>query len=308
MSAPTVAVVIVTYNRSALLSGCLDGLRSQSRPVDAVFIVDNASTDRTREVIEARDDLPIRAIHLSDNTGGAGGFHTGVKAAYEAGFDHIWLMDDDVVAAPDCLAQLLAHGGPAAMVVRQGPDGQLIEKSATRFDLASPLAIKPKTASVDTDYARRDEMPVTVPLENVAFEGFMVARGVVERVGLPDPAYFIFYDDCDWAIRIRRAGYRILAVRDAVMTRQLDFDQQHDLSSWKGYYMYRNLFAVHFRYAENPAVRLKPWLIALVVLLLAPLRGGRKEAGNVWRALRDARGLRHLSAVAAPPGPPPSID
>jgi GT2 family glycosyltransferase len=117
---------------------------------------------------------------------------------------------------------------------------------------------------------------------------------VVRRVGLPDPSYFIFYDDVDFALRARRAGYRIWALRDAVLVRQLDFSQQHDLSSWKGFYMYRNLFAVHFRYGENALVRAKPWLIAAAVVLLSPVRGGRREASNVIRALWAARGMRTL--------------
>lgn len=83
----------------------------------------------------------------------------------------------------------------------------------------------------------------------------------------------------------------IWAIRDAVLVRQLDFDQQHDLAGWKGYYMYRNLFAVHRRYGENAAVRAKPWLITLGVVLLSPLRGGRREARNVVRAVRDSRAM-----------------
>ena len=136
-------------------------------------------------------------------------------------------------------------------------------------------------------------MPARVELENVAFEGFLVRREVVDAIGLPDPSYFIFYDDVDFAIRARRAGFRIWAVRDAVLVRQLDFDQQHALDTWKGFYMYRNLFVVHFRYGENALVRLKPWLIAA--------RGGRCSARcaaagprprNVIRAMRAARGMR----------------
>ena len=73
----------------------------------------------------------------------------------------------------------------------------------------------------------------------------------------------------------------------------LDFDQQHALGSWKGFYMYRNLFVVHFRHGENAAVRAKPWLITAGVVALSPLRGGRDEARNVVRALRSARGMRH---------------
>ena len=58
--------------------------------------------------------------------------------------------------------------------------------------------------------------------------------------------------------------------------------------------MYRNLFVVHLRYGENWAVRMKPLLVVLAVVLLAPLRGGRREAGNVIRAMRDSRGMRSV--------------
>ncbi len=290
----SVAVVVVTFNRADLLVGMLDGLAGQTRLPEAVFVVDNASTDHTRTVLADRTDLPLTAIHAEENTGGAGGFHRGMRAAYDAGFDRIWLMDDDVVPAPGCLAELLAHDGPCLMAVREDREGRLVEKSATRFDLRNPLAIRPKTESVETRYATRAEMPAEVDLDVVAFEGFLVHRRVIDAIGLPDPSYFIFYDDVDFAIRARRAGFAIVAVRDAVLVRQLDFDQQHALDTWKGYYMYRNLFAVHLRYGENALVRLKPWLITLAVVLLSPLRGGRAEAGNVIRAMRAARGMREV--------------
>ena len=162
------------------------------------------------------------------------------------------------------------------------------------------LAIRPKTGMVETEYGSRERMPERVELQNVAFEGFMLRRDVVDTIGLPDPTYFIFYDDVDYAVRARRAGFRIWAIRDAVLVRQLAFDQQHDLSGWKGYYMYRNLFTVHLRYGENPLVRLKPWLVTAAVVLLSPVRGGRAEARNVIRAMRDARGMRAV--------PPRSVD
>ena len=144
-------------------------------------------------------------------------------------------------------------------------------------------------------------MPERVPLENVAFEGFMTRSGVIDEIGLPDPSFFIFYDDVDFAIRVRRSGRTIWALRDAVLVRQLDFNQQHDLSGWKGFYMYRNLFVVHLRHGENVLVRLKPWLITAAVVLLSPVRGGRAEARNVTRAMASARGMRRLTASARPP-------
>lgn len=287
-----VAVVVVTYNRADLLAGMLAGLAALERPADAVYVVDNASTDHTREVLAASTLPGLVPIHAADNLGGAGGFHLGLRRAYADGHDAMWLMDDDVVPAPDCLTRLLEVDASCLIAVREDRSGALVEKAALRFDLRNPLAIRPKTASVDGTYPTRAAMPATVEVENAAFEGFFVRREVVAEIGLPDPTYFIFYDDVDYVVRARRAGHRVLAVRDAVLVRQLDFDQQHDLAGWKGYYMYRNLFVVHFRYGENALVRLKPWLIAAVVAVLSPVRGGRREARNVLRALRDARRMR----------------
>ncbi|WP_193604524.1 glycosyltransferase family 2 protein [Nocardioides dongkuii] len=298
--AETVAVVVVTYNRADLLARMLRGLAALDHAPDAVIVIDNASTDHTPQVL-ADAALPgLQVIRTAENLGGAGGFHLGMRTAYERGFDRIWLMDDDVVPAPDCLGVLMATDEPCLMAVREDLEGHLVEKAATRFDLDNPLALRPKTAMVETAYGERARMPERVEVENVAFEGFMVRRDVVERVGLPDPSYFIFYDDVDYALRVRRAGYRIWAVRDAVLVRQLSFDQQHDLAGWKGFYMYRNLFVVHLRYGGNVLVRLKPWLLTAAVVVLSPLRGGRGEARNVIRAMASARGMRTL--------PPSSVD
>jgi rhamnopyranosyl-N-acetylglucosaminyl-diphospho-decaprenol beta-1,3/1,4-galactofuranosyltransferase len=296
--AETVAVIVVTFNRADLLGRTLDGLAAQTHEPDAVIVVDNASTDHTRAVLDAHRGLALQRLHLHSNTGGAGGFRAGVEAAYRQGFDRIWLMDDDVVPAPDCLAVLMATDEACVMAVREDTGGRLVEKAATVFDLSRPWSVRPKRASVETAYRDRRAMPERVEIQVAAFEGFLVRRQVIENVGLPDDSFFIFYDDVDLSLRARRAGYRIWAVRDAVLVRQLDFDQQHALGTWKGYYMYRNLFAVHFRYGANPLVRAKPYAIAAAVTVLSPIRGGRAEARNVLRGVRDARPMR-----AVPGGP-----
>ena len=295
----SVAVVIVTFNRADLLTRMLDGLAAQTRLPDAVYVIDNASTDHTQDVLNARrehPELPLRVTHSEENLGGAGGFQLGVRLAYDAGHDRIWLVDDDVVPATDCLELLLAADEPCVAAIREDIRGNLVEKAALDFDLSNPLAIRPKRSAVDETYADRKEMPERVELQNVSFEGFMFRREVVDKIGLPDSSYFIFYDDVDFAVRARRAGYRIWGLRDAVLVRQLDFDQQHALDTWKGFYMYRNLFVVHFRYGENFLVRSKPWLITLAVVVLSPVRGGRAEAANVIRAMRAARGMRSVPA------------
>ncbi|MEZ5096628.1 MAG: glycosyltransferase [Nocardioides sp.] len=297
----SVAVVVVTYNRADLLAGMLDALAAQTHAPDAVIVIDNASTDHTQQVLAQERGLPLQVVTEPENTGGSGGFHHGLGLAFEQGYDRMWLMDDDVLPAPDCLETLLRYPESCLMAVREDRHGHLVEKSAVDFDLRNPLALRPKRASVEGSYGSRAALPELVELHVVAFEGFLVHRGVVATIGLPDRSYFIFYDDADFAIRARRAGYRIWGVRDAVLVRQLDFDQQLALDTWKGFYMYRNLFAVHFRYGENALVRAKPYLITAGVVALSPLRGGRREAGNVIRAITAARGMRSMRGLAASP-------
>ena len=255
-----------------------------------MIVVDNASGDHTQQVL-ARDDLPLQVIRSEENVGGAGGFRIGMETAYAGGWDRIWLMDDDVVPAPDCLAVLMARR-PRALrlpdVRARGPRGPLVEKSATTFDLRNPLAIKPKTASVETTYGTRAAMPPLVEIEVVAFEGLLVRREVVARRRAARPGVLHLLRRRGLRPAGPQAGFRIWAVRDAVLVRQLPFSQQHALETWKGFYMYRNLFVVHFRHGENALVRAKPYAITAAVVALSPLRGGRAEAGNVIRAIRGA--------------------
>ena len=111
----TVCAVVVTYNRKELLLECMRGLLAQTRPLDAIYIIDNASTDGTPELLKEKGYINsafkepnISYVRMPENTGGAGGFHEGIKRAYEDGCDWIWVMDDDVKAENDCLSQLMA--------------------------------------------------------------------------------------------------------------------------------------------------------------------------------------------------------
>lgn len=86
-----VAAVVVTYNRKELLRECLNALLNQTRPLDEIIVIDNASTDGTQEMI-AKEFPYITYVLMSENIGGAGGFHEGMKLAYEKGYDWIWVF------------------------------------------------------------------------------------------------------------------------------------------------------------------------------------------------------------------------
>ena len=184
-------------------------------------------------MLDGAHDLPLQVIRSEENLGGAGGFHLGVRAAYDAGWDRIWLMDDDVVPAPDCLER--ADGRrPSAdclMAVREDLAGRLVEKAAIDVRPAQPAGDQAQDGDRGDDvrHPRRDAGAGGDARTSPSRASWSAARWST-AIGLPDPAFFIFYDDVDFALRARRAGFRIWAVRDAVLVRQLDFDQQHDLA------------------------------------------------------------------------------
>lgn len=188
----TIAAVVVTYNRAELLKECILALSTQSRALDCIYIVDNCSTDETNDVVtELINTLGslIKYIRLSSNTGGAGGFHRGVKKAFEDGHDWIWLMDDDVEPYPQGLENLLKYKEHSQCIhgQRTSPDGTIYYWEAQftpRFGLAIPYA--------DTSFKNG----ATYCKVNVGcFEGMLIHRNVVEKIGFPDPRFFIAWDD-----------------------------------------------------------------------------------------------------------------
>src|SRR4051794_36805954 len=109
-SKPRVVAVVVTYNRSAMLAQCLAALFAQAVLPAEVVVVDNASTDGTRELVGAAaapGGCDLRYLRLARNGGGAEGFHFGLRDALQRPCDWLWLMDDDAEPASDCLERLL---------------------------------------------------------------------------------------------------------------------------------------------------------------------------------------------------------
>ncbi len=100
-----VATVVVTYNRKELLRECIEALLKSDAPSD-IFIIDNNSTDGTKEYIAdiVKDNDNVIYKHLKRNVGGAGGFSAGMNYVVKRGYKYVWIMDDDTIVKPDTLA------------------------------------------------------------------------------------------------------------------------------------------------------------------------------------------------------------
>lgn len=194
----TIAIVIVNYNRRAMLEKTLEACLRE--PARRIFVVNNASTDGTREYLDelAGREPRVRPRHLGRNTGGAAGFAEGLRLAHGAGHEWFWLMDDDVEPVPGGLGTLLARaeevGAPCCLYpAKLCADGRLFD---FEYQISRRTLRRRRVSSLG---------PLApgalVPSNSGNFEGAFLHRDVVGHIGLPDGRFFISWDDAFYGLR-----------------------------------------------------------------------------------------------------------
>lgn len=258
------SAVVVTHNRKALLVRCIEYLRKQAVRLDSIIVVNNGSTDGTKEWLDSQADLDV--LH-QENVGGSGGFYRGIQYAYEKGYDWIWCMDDDVYPEPDCLEMLLKQDdeetGMLCPLRRQERKTFLSE--IKRFNLTNPF----KSLHVHELTLEEVKSQDAVCIEGMAFEGPLIKREVVERIGLPNKELFLLYDDSDYSYRAVLAGYLVKLVPKAILNKERFFADDDRVTQikkgkWKLYYHIRNTVYFNKKYGKNMWVRnLRPIFVML---------------------------------------------
>ena len=289
-----VIAVVVTYNRLELLQRTVACLQGQTRPLDEILVVNNGSTDGTADWLAAQDGLHIIT---QGNTGGSGGFHSGIREAFIREADWIWCMDDDVFPRPDCLEQLLRHTddvpNTGILAPRRLLEGRIFTNDFQALNLTNPFAsmyrkkLKGQVVNAPTDIC------------GTAFEGLCISKECVAEIGLPNRDLFIFCDDTDYCIRAVQARHRIRYIPDALMDKHRFFSQdtwteRQRKKKWKRFYQVRNATYLNHRYGRNRAVRHLRGLntalgYMLIALLTAPFTQAYQwsDIRRFWRAYRD---------------------
>ncbi|HMC98734.1 MAG TPA: glycosyltransferase family 2 protein [Ferruginibacter sp.] len=228
-----VIAVVVTYNRQELLSECITALRSQTRHLDAILVVNNDSTDNTEQWLQQQSDI---FFVNQKNVGSSGGFSTGINWAYERGYSWIWCMDDDGYPKEDALEKLLA-----------ADDNNLRLMNCAVIDKNDKRSFVWKTQQ----YKTLDEVECNV-IHGIGhpFNGTLLNRRIIERVGVPKPKYFLWGDETEYYYRIvKQNSIPVCTVANSVhyhpkaaFSIKQDWDHA---SAWKMYFYLRNRFHIH---------------------------------------------------------------
>lgn len=186
------AAVVVTYNRLDLLRQCAQALRNQTVACD-ILVMDNASTDGTAQWLASQPNLHYR--NTGSNLGGAGGFNLGMRWAVEAGYDYVWVMDDDCLPHPDALEKLLE-----ADRILEGNYGWL-SSVALWTDGSECRMNRQKLKKSFYEFSPLLKYGL-VQAEQATFVSLFLRSETIRRVGLPIKEFFIWGDDIEFTRRI----------------------------------------------------------------------------------------------------------
>ena len=293
----TATIVIVTYNRSHLLTGLLTSITAMDPKPGHVVIIDNASADDTTAVVESfRDRVGTEIVYrrLETNTGGSGGFSEGMRTAYEIGSEWIWMMDDDVEVLPDGLAKMGSWAPRFKSIQgrRYDYDGS---EFYWQYRIAERMGIPIPFAPSGFDGSGFKEM------NSGCFEGMFIHRSIVQQIGLPDPRFFIYWDDQMYGWLASRKTTAVIVdefvLRRTREIKQWDMGIRHMNASSNAYryYIMRNRAIIKHYYRSlrvyNPVLfglgttlTFGKELIRLV-FVERTVRG----TSNLFRGLRDGR-------------------
>lgn len=242
----TISVVLVTYNRVDLLERAINSIRSQSYKIDNIIVVNNASTDRTREYLES--EIDIKSIHLDSNTGGAGGFHVGIRYACEIGTEYIWIMDDDAVAQENTLSTLV-------------DDALFLEQHNCNWGFLCSQVVSEYNENMNVPTITRKLNSAGYPnwgefgkngligVDMATFVSMFTKVSIVKDVGLPVREMFIWGDDTEYTWRISKRYQCFISLNSQIYHKRVSgnalnivTEENSDRLNWYLFYYRNNLY------------------------------------------------------------------
>ncbi len=281
MTEPVVWTIVLNWNGGDETIGCLRSLQSSTYQTH-ILVVDNGSTDGSTERIAA--EFPaVELLKLGTNKGFSGGVNRGIERALAGGAAYVLLLNNDAAVAPDMLEVLVSYAeaqpacGLASPLIYQ-------REQPERFWVVGGTWRVYSVEHQGWNLPDTGQYSAPVAFDVVFGTALLIKRAVFEVIGLFDERFFVYYEDVDFGLRARRAGFLAAVVPAAsvwhggsVSTRSVPYLKAYYLAYCQVLLFRKYLPGVHF-----------------LVFWLNQLRADRRM---VWQLLRGGDLLSALAYI-----------
>ena len=216
MSAPLVWIIVLHWKELELTRSCLLSLRELRYQPCHVLVIDNNSDDGSLERL--RDEFPeAQTLGAAANLGFAGGCNLGIRLALQHAADYVLLLNNDAQMPPDVLSELIeaAERDPQLGVLT--PKVVWHDQPQRLYGLGGKrLPFRTRLKGMEAlDTGPYDGPPVL--LDFVFGCAMLIKRQVIERIGLLDERFFMYFEDIDYCYRATDAGFSVGYLPGAVL-------------------------------------------------------------------------------------------
>jgi GT2 family glycosyltransferase len=250
----SVASVTVAYNGAKVLPRQLNALKNQTRRLDEIIFVDNASSDDSVGILK-RDFPEVTILNQPSNLGVGGGSAAGLDyAANQKQHDWVWLLDQDSLPAEDSLERLLKAFDRAG---DEAEDFGILAPTCANENAKLSYSGSIWRHGLHKPPAVASDQPISF-VDSVIASGTLVRREAVEQAGLPRADFFMDFVDHEYCLRLRRHGYKVVVVRDSRVGHAIGEPRRLNVLGfekswsshvpWREYYMTRNEIFTVWKY------------------------------------------------------------
>lgn len=237
------SVIILNYNTAGLLNSCLSAVLASKgfeKGQLEVIAVDNNSADNSAEMV-MKNYPAVKLVRNERNLGFSAGNNVGIKAARG---EFLLLLNTDTLVEPDALVTVLNamendRSIGAATCLLQMADGKIDPASHRGFptlwnSLSYFLGLEklfPQSRFFGGYHQGWKNLKVAHEVDCISAAFMMVSAKVIDKVGLLDERFFMYGEDIDWCLRIKKAGFKIFfypGVKTLHLKRQSGREQTRD--------------------------------------------------------------------------------
>lgn len=273
-----VTVILVNYNGRKYLKNCLDSLKGQTYSNMSVLVVDNNSEDDSVKFL-GKYYPEIEIISCIQNHGFAKANNIGIRNAIGHGADYIMLLNVDTSIDSRLIEYLMEEAGNDVITVPK--------------IYSDKRHMKIWYAGGEVDYVNGDSYHTTQGGENIVREVsfacgccMLIHKDIIDRIGLLDEKYYLYYEDTDWSIRFKKANIRIKYVSQAKMWHKIGGSGGEKGALYKTYYLTRNQLYLIKKFQDCMQINIYKKTLQILKNGFLP-ETDKEKRKYIWLGVRD---------------------